>query len=113
MGFSTRQRAEELEKKRQDEWVEDETEYQAELEESGKNELFEPRRYFLDRRGYIFDLDGGERVDGSNALNSSGGPKYSIDAWASGECSFRINSTATPSDIRLRLFIGNWSRFLK
>lgn len=80
--LSPRERCEALENSRREEWLENMKEY---LESLSNEEAFDPP--FLDRRGYIFDLDAVEVVnrDNENDDDGSSHQKYSVDAWSHGE----------------------------
>lgn len=83
-----------MEKTRREEWLEDMREYEADRAVRGDTYI-EGDYPFLDRRGYIFDLDWGENVgtdmedddesDEDLPLTKTRA-RYSVDAWAAGMC---------------------------
>ncbi|KAG8888844.1 hypothetical protein FRB98_006630 [Tulasnella sp. 332] len=101
----TRARSEELENARREEWLEDMQEYKSDLATRGERYLEEDYP-FLDRRGYIFDLDCGEQVDhdaqdddnsDDEPPRDEGKPRYSVDAWVAGNWSRFLNHSCDPN----------------
>ncbi|KAG8997861.1 hypothetical protein FRB94_002910 [Tulasnella sp. JGI-2019a] len=99
----TRGRSEELEAARREEWLQNMKEHLESIVD-GDDEDYA----FLDRRGYIFDLDCGEHLgtedpkDGDHdgdidMVPNQDRPRYSIDAWAAGNWTRFLNHACDPN----------------